>query len=39
MRAVGIATTILVALGILAALGLVVVSIPDLARYFRLRRM
>jgi hypothetical protein len=39
VRAVGIATTILVALGIIAALGLVVISIPDLARYFRLRRM
>lgn len=39
MRAVGIVTTILVALGVVAALGLVVISIPDLARYFRLRRM
>lgn len=39
MRAVGIVTTILVALGIVAALGLVVISLPDLARYFRLRRM
>ena len=39
MRAVGIVTTILVALGIVAVLGLVVISIPDLARYFRLRRM
>ena len=39
MRAVGIVTTILVALGIVAALGLVLISIPDLARYFRLRRM
>ena len=39
MRAVGIVATILVAMGIVAALGLVVISIPDLARYFRLRRM
>jgi hypothetical protein len=39
VRAVGIVTTILVALGIVAALGLVLISIPDLARYFRLRRM
>jgi hypothetical protein len=39
VRTVGIVTTILVALGIVAALGLVLISIPDLARYFRLRRM
>ncbi len=39
MRTVGIVTTILVALGIVAALGLVLISLPDLARYFRLRRM
>ena len=39
MRAIGIVTTVLVAVGVLAALGLVVISIPDLARYFRLRRM
>ena len=39
MRTIGIATTILVALGLIAALGLVVISIPDLARYLRLRRM
>jgi hypothetical protein len=39
VRAIGIVTTILVGLGVLAALGLVVISIPDLARYFRLRRM
>jgi hypothetical protein len=39
VRAVGIVTTVLVALGVVAALGLVVISIPDLARYFRLRRM
>lgn len=39
MRAIGIVTTILVGVGVLAALGLVVISIPDLARYFRLRRM
>jgi hypothetical protein len=39
VRTLGIATTILVALGVLAALVLVVISIPDLARYRRLRRM
>jgi hypothetical protein len=39
VRTLGIVTTILVALGVIAALGLVVISIPDLARYFRLRRM
>ena len=39
MRTVGLVTTILVAVGVVAALGLVVISIPDLARYFRLRRM
>jgi hypothetical protein len=39
VRTLGIVTTILVALGVVAALGLVVISIPDLARYFRLRRM
>jgi hypothetical protein len=39
VRAIGIVTTILVAVGVVAALGLVVISIPDLARYFRLRRM
>jgi hypothetical protein len=39
VRAVGIATTILVALGVVGVLGLVLISIPDLARYLRLRRM
>jgi len=39
VRAVGIVATILVGMGIVAALGLVLISIPDLARYFRLRRM
>lgn len=39
MRTVGIVATILVGMGIVAALGLVLISIPDLARYFRLRRM
>lgn len=39
MRTVGIVATVLVAMGIVAALGLVVISIPDLARYLRLRRM
>jgi uncharacterized protein YjeT (DUF2065 family) len=39
VRTVGLVTTILVALGLVAVLGLVVISIPDLARYLRLRRM
>jgi hypothetical protein len=39
VRAVGIVTTILVGLGVVAALGLVLISLPDLARYLRLRRM
>jgi hypothetical protein len=39
VRTLGIVTTILVGIGIVAALGLVVISIPDLARYRRLRRM
>ncbi len=39
MRNVGIATTIVVALAILAFLVVVAVSLPDLARYRRLRRM
>jgi hypothetical protein len=39
MRTVGLVTTILVALGVVAFLGLVLISLPDLARYLRLRRM
>jgi hypothetical protein len=39
MRTVGIATTLVVALLILAFLGILLMSLPDLARYRRLRRM
>lgn len=39
MRLVGIATTLLVAILIVGFLGLLLVSLPDLARYRRLRRM
>ncbi len=39
MRTLGIATTIVVALSVLAVLFIVIISIPDLARYLRLRRM
>jgi hypothetical protein len=39
VRTLGIATTILVALGVVVFLSLVVISLPDLARYLRLRRM
>jgi hypothetical protein len=39
VRTLGIATTILLALGVLATLVLIIVSLPDLARYRRLRRM
>jgi len=39
VRTVGIAATILVALAIVATLVLFVYSLPDLARYRRLRRM
>lgn len=39
MRTIGIAATILLGVGLVAVLGLIVVSIPDLARYLRLRRM
>ena len=39
MRTLGIATTIVIALGIVVFLGFIVVSLPDLARYLRLRRM
>ena len=39
MRTLGIATTIIVALGVVVFLFLIVVSLPDLARYLRLRRM
>jgi hypothetical protein len=39
LRTLGIATTIILALGVLATLVLLIVSLPDLARYRRLRRM
>jgi hypothetical protein len=39
VRTLGIATTIVVALAILAFLGVLLISLPDLARYRRLRRM
>lgn len=39
MRTVGIATTLVVAALILAFLVLLLMSLPDLARYRRLRRM
>jgi hypothetical protein len=39
MRTLGIATTLVVALVILAFLVIVLMSLPDLARYRRLRRM
>lgn len=39
MRTLGIATTLVVALLILAFLVVLLVSLPDLARYRRLRRM
>lgn len=39
MRTVGIATTVVVALAFLALLVVLIVSLPDLARYLRLRRM
>ena len=39
MRTLGIATTLLVALLVLASLVVFLLSLPDLARYRRLRRM
>ena len=39
MRTLGIATTVVVALFILAVLAVILFSLPDLARYRRLRRM
>jgi hypothetical protein len=39
VRTVGIATTLVVALLILAFLAILLFSLPDLARYRRLRRM
>jgi hypothetical protein len=39
VRTVGIATTLVVALLIVAFLAILLMSLPDLARYRRLRRM
>lgn len=39
MRSIGIATTVVLALALVAFLAVVLVSLPDLARYLRLRRM
>jgi hypothetical protein len=39
VRGLGIATTVVVALIVLAFLGVILLSLPDLARYRRLRRM
>lgn len=39
MRSIGIATTVVLALALVAFLAVILVSLPDLARYRRLRRM
>lgn len=39
MRSLGIATSIVLALVVVGFLGMVLVNLPDLARYLRLRRM
>ncbi len=39
MRSLGIATAVVLALALLAFLGVILISLPDLARYRRLRRM
>lgn len=39
MRTLGIATTVVLALALVAFLVVMLVSLPDLARYRRLRRM
>ncbi len=39
MRTLGIATTVVVGLAILSFLVVLLVSLPDVARYLRLRRM
>jgi hypothetical protein len=39
MRSLGIATTVVLALALVAFLAVMLVSLPDLARYRRLRRM
>ncbi len=39
MRSLGIATALVLALAFIAFLGVILISLPDLARYRRLRRM
>jgi hypothetical protein len=39
MRTIGIAATAVVALAVLAFIGVLLFSLPDLARYLRLRKM
>ncbi len=39
MRTLGIATSVVLALAVVAILGVVLTSLPDVARYLRLRRM
>lgn len=39
MRTLGIATSVIIALAILGFVLVLIMSIPDLARYLRLRRM
>ena len=39
MRTLGIATTVVLALALLGFLMVIVVSLPDVARYLRLRKM
>lgn len=39
MRSLGIATTVVLALVLLGVLAVTLLSLPDLARYRRLRRM
>ncbi len=39
MRTLGIATALVLAVAFIAFLGVILISLPDLARYRRLRRM
>jgi len=39
VRSLGIATALVLALALIAFLGVILISLPDLARYRRLRRM
>ena len=39
MRSLGIATALVLVLAFVALLGVILISLPDLARYRRLRRM